>query len=68
MSVVTEQLGNDGYLGSCFASIGRRHYTFTAWESVEAAKAALHSGAHGAAMRLARGGGLGDNAFGVTSI
>jgi steroid delta-isomerase-like uncharacterized protein len=68
MSVVTEQLGNDGYLGSCFASIGRRHYTFTAWESVEAAKAALHSGAHGAAMRLALGGGLGDNAFGVTSI
>ncbi len=67
-SVVTEQLGNDGYLGSCFATIGRRNYTFTAWESVEAAKAALHSGAHGAAMRLAKSGGVGDNAFGVTSI
>ena len=63
-----EQLGNDGYLGSCFATIGRRNYTFTAWESVEAAKAALHSGAHGAAMRLAKSGGVGDNAFGTTSI
>jgi len=30
-----EQLGNDGYLGSCFATIGSRNYTFTAWESVE---------------------------------
>jgi hypothetical protein len=29
-SVVTEQLGNGGYLGSCFASIGPRNYTFTA--------------------------------------
>lgn len=28
--VVMEQLGNDGYLGSCFATIGRRNYTFTA--------------------------------------
>ena len=53
-NVVMEQLGNDGYLGSCFATIGRRNYTFTAWESVEAAKAALRSGAHGAAMRLAK--------------
>ena len=44
--IVMEQLGNDGYLGSCFATIGRRNYTFTAWESVEAAKAALHDGAH----------------------
>ena len=67
-SVVMEQLGNDGYLGSCLATIGRRNYTFTAWESVEAAKAALHSGAHGAAMRLAKSGGVGDNAFGITSI
>src|SRR5271165_3259133 len=32
------------------------------------AKAALHSGAHGAAMRLTKSGGIGDNAFGVTSI
>ena len=30
--------------------------------------AALHSGAHNAAMRLAKSGGIGDNAFGVTSI
>lgn len=66
--IVMEQLGNDGYLGSCFATIGRRNYTFTAWESVEAAKAVLHSDAHGAAMRLAESGGMGDNAFGVTSI
>jgi len=67
-SVVTEQLGNNGYLGSCFATIGRRNYTFTAWENVEAATAALRTGAHVAAMRLAKGGGTGDNAFGVTSI
>jgi len=67
-SVVTEQLGNDGYLGSCFASIGRRHYTFTAWESVEAAKDALHRGAHREAMRLVRTGELGANATGTTSI
>ncbi len=66
--IVMEQLGNDGYLGSCFATIGRRNYTFTAWESVEAAKAVLHSDAHGAAMRLAESGGMGDNVFGVTSI
>ena len=67
-NVVTEQLGNNGYLGSCFATIGRRHYTFTAWESAEAATAALRTGAHAAAMRLAKSGGTGDNAFGVTSI
>jgi len=67
-SVVMEQLGNDGYLGSCFATIGRRNYTFTAWESVEAAKAALRNGAHAAAMRLAKSGGTGDDAFGITSI
>ena len=57
-SVVTEQLGNNGYLGSCFATIGRRNYTFTAWENVEAATAALRTGAHAAAMRLAKVGGL----------
>lgn len=67
-SIVTEQLGNKGYLGSCFATIGRRNYTFTAWESVEAATAALRTGAHAAAMRLAKSGGTGDNAFGITSI
>ena len=67
-SVVMEQLGNNGYLGSCFATIGRRNYTFTAWENVEAATAALRTGAHAAAMRLAKSGGAGDNAVGVTSI
>ena len=67
-AIVTEQFGNDGYLGSCFASIGRRNYTFTAWENVEAAKAALHGGAHREAMRLARSGGIGANATGITSI
>jgi hypothetical protein len=36
--IVMEQLGNDGYLGSCFASIGCRNYTFTAWESAPAAR------------------------------
>lgn len=67
-NIVMEQLGNEAYLGSCFATIGRRNFTFTAWESVEAAKKALRGGAHGAAMRLASNGGLGDNVQGVTSI
>jgi steroid delta-isomerase-like uncharacterized protein len=67
-AIAIEQLGNDGYLGTCFATVGRRNYTFTAWESTEAAMAALHGGAHGAAMRQARSGGLGDNAIGVTSL
>jgi steroid delta-isomerase-like uncharacterized protein len=67
-SIAVEQLGNDGYLGTCFATTGRRNYTFTAWESVDAARAALRGGAHAAAMRLVRTGGLGDNARGVTSL
>ena len=67
-SVIMEQLGNDGYLGSCFATIGRRNYTFTAWASVQAAKAALHAGAHREAMRMVKTGGLGANAVGTTSI
>jgi len=66
--IVMEQLGNEGYLGSCFATIGRRNYTFTAWQSVEAARSALRTGAHGAAMRMAKTGGIGENAMGVTSI
>jgi steroid delta-isomerase-like uncharacterized protein len=66
--IVMEQLGNDGYLGSCLATIGRRNYTFTAWESVEAAKAALRRGAHREAMRLFQSGALGANATGTTSI
>jgi steroid delta-isomerase-like uncharacterized protein len=67
-NIVMEQLGNEGYLGSCFATIGRRNFTFSAWESVDGAKKALRGGAHGAAMRLASSGGIGDNARGVTSI
>ena len=43
-------------------------YTFTAWQSANAAKAALRGNAHGAAMRSARTGGLGDNATGTTSL
>jgi steroid delta-isomerase-like uncharacterized protein len=66
--IVMEQLGNDGYLGACLVTLGRRNYTFTAWESVDAARKALRGGAHGEAMRMAHQGGLGDNARGVTSI
>jgi hypothetical protein len=67
-NIVMEQLANESYLGSCFATIGRRNFTFSAWESVEAAKKALRGGAHGAAMRLASTGGIGETARGVTSI
>ena len=67
-NIVMDQLGNEGYLGSCFATIGRRNYTFSAWESVEAARSSLKGGAHGEAMRLAVKGGIGESATGVTSI
>jgi steroid delta-isomerase-like uncharacterized protein len=67
-AIVTEQLANDGYLGSCFATLGRRNYTFTAWESIDAARAALRGEAHGAAMHLAGNGGIGASARGVTSM
>lgn len=67
-NIVTEQYANNGYLGSCLATIGRRNYTFTAWESVEAATQALRGGAHAEAMRLAKRGGIGDTATGITSI
>lgn len=67
-NIVMEQLGNEAYLGSCFATVGRRNYTFTAWESVDAAKQALKGGAHGEAMRLAMKNGLGETALGLTSI
>lgn len=66
--IVTEQLSNDSYLGACFATIGPRNYTFTAWESVEAARAALRGDAHSGAMHLAESGGLGASARGVTSM
>jgi hypothetical protein len=68
-AIVMEQLGTEaGYLGSCFANIGRRHYTFSAWASPEAAQEALRGEAHASAMKLAQSGGLGENARGVTSV
>lgn len=66
--IVMQELGNEGYLGSCFASIGRRNYTLSAWTSIEIAREALHGGAHGEAMRLAKRDGLGTNARGITSF
>jgi hypothetical protein len=66
--IVMEQLGNEAYLGSYFATIGRRNLTISAWETVEAAKEALRGGAHGEAMRLLKRGGLGDNVRGITSV
>ena len=67
-SIVMEQLGNEDYLGTCFATVGRRNYTFTAWTSPEAAQAALRGDAHTAAMKLATSGGIGDDARGITSM
>lgn len=67
-AIVMEQLGNDDYLGSCFVSVGRRHYTFTAWTSPDAAQEALRGEAHTSAMKLAQTGGLGDDARGITSV
>jgi steroid delta-isomerase-like uncharacterized protein len=68
-AIVMEQLSEDaGYLGSMFAVIGRRHYTYTAWTTPEAARHALRGGAHGAAMRDAHGGGYGADARGITSV
>jgi len=69
MAIVFEQLGQDaGYLGSFLAGVGRRKYTFTAWTTVDAAKAALRGDAHRAAMRDLRSDVFGANARGVTSI
>jgi steroid delta-isomerase-like uncharacterized protein len=68
-AIVMEQLGNEaGYLGTCFAVVGRRHYTFSAWTSPEAAQEAVRGDAHTAAMKLMQGGDFGDDACGVTSI
>jgi steroid delta-isomerase-like uncharacterized protein len=67
-NIVMEQLGNDDYLGTCFATIGRRNYTFTAWASPEAAQEALRGNAHTTAMKLAHNGGIGDTARGITSM
>jgi steroid delta-isomerase-like uncharacterized protein len=67
-NIVMEQLGNENYLGTCFATIGRRNYTFTAWTSAEAAQTALRGDAHARAMKIAQSSGLGENARGVTSV
>jgi steroid delta-isomerase-like uncharacterized protein len=66
--IVVEQLENPAYLGSSFVIVGKRNATFSAWESVEAAEAALGHGAHAHAMRVAREGGIGKGARGLTSI
>jgi steroid delta-isomerase-like uncharacterized protein len=66
--IIAEQLGNEGYLGTCFMSIGRRNYTLSAWHSVDYAESALARGAHAQAMQLARDGGIGQDAQGLTSI
>ena len=67
-TIVVDLLENPGYLGTCFAQVGKRNWTFSAWESVEAAESALSRGAHAQAMNLARSGGIGKNARGLTSI
>jgi steroid delta-isomerase-like uncharacterized protein len=66
--IVVDLLDNPGYLGTCFAIVGRRNWTFSAWESLEVAEAALGRGAHAQAMSLSRAGGIGKNARGLTSI
>lgn len=67
-AIIMEQSANDAYLGTCFATIGRRNYTFSAWTTPEAAQEALRGDAHSAAMKHAQAGGFGDNARGVTSM
>jgi hypothetical protein len=66
--IVVEQLENAAYLGSCFATVGKRNWTFSAWESVEALETTLGGGAHAQAQRRIREGGLGEDAHGLTSI
>jgi steroid delta-isomerase-like uncharacterized protein len=66
--IVVDLLENPGYLGTCFATVGKRNWTFSAWESVEVAEAALGRGGHAQAMQLARSGGIGKNARGLTSF
>jgi steroid delta-isomerase-like uncharacterized protein len=67
-NIIMEQSANDAYLGTCFATIGRRNYTFSAWTSTEAAQDALRGDAHSAAMKHAQSGGFGANARGITSM
>jgi steroid delta-isomerase-like uncharacterized protein len=66
--IIVDLLENPGYLGTCFATVGKRNLTFSAWESLEVAEAALGRGAHAQAMGLSRSGGIGKNARGLTSI
>jgi hypothetical protein len=66
--IVVELLENPGYLGTCFVTVGKRNFTFSAWESLEVVEAALGRGAHAQAMGLSRSGGIGTNASGLTSI
>jgi steroid delta-isomerase-like uncharacterized protein len=66
-AIIVEQHGNEHYLGTCFATVGPRNYTFTAWTSPEAAQEALRGEAHTSAMKLAQTGGIGAGARGVTS-
>jgi steroid delta-isomerase-like uncharacterized protein len=66
--IIMEQHGNEHYLGTCFATVGRRNYTFTAWTGPDAAQEALRGVAHTSAMKLAQTGGLGADARGITSM
>jgi steroid delta-isomerase-like uncharacterized protein len=66
-AIVTEQLANDDYLGTCLGNFGRRHYTFSAWTTPEAAQAALRGDAHTTAMKMAQTGEFGADARGMTS-
>ena len=59
---------NPAYLGTCFVTVGKRNWTFSVWESVEAAETAVSGGAHKQARALMRGGGVGKTARGLTSI
>lgn len=67
-NIIMDLLGNDDYLGSTLATIGRDNFTVSAWTSVDAAKQALRGGAHAEAMRLAHATGIGATARGVTAI
>jgi steroid delta-isomerase-like uncharacterized protein len=67
-AIVMDLLGNEDYLGSCLATIGRDNFTLSAWTSADAARRALRGGAHAEAMRLAHGDGIGATARGVTSV
>ena len=55
--IVTELMGQDGYLGSVFATGGGRQYTFTAWRDVEAVTG-IRQTVHRDAMRSFNAGTL----------